>query len=794
MFRRLSKFWIVLVLALYCTALFYKVFLYHLWPFPGDVLVTYFYPWNSGGWAGWYEGIFHKEVIAADVFRMYIPWKSLGVELLRSGQLPLWNPYNFSGNPLLANFQSSLFYPLGVFFYFLPLLAAWLLYAFLQIPLGFFGMYLYLKRVTSREAALVGALAFVSTGFMLSWFDWGIVGHSAAWIGWLLFLSHMAFFEKKKTGLVFLPIIVAFSILAGYPQITLLAFIVTTAYSTAGIVKSDRQILKRSRRFVYLVGAFGFGLMLTAAQTIPTLEFWRLSARDVDNWTIISRFALKPVALVTIFAHDFFGNIAVGNFWGEHHYQEHMVYFGVAILPLVIFALYKVKSNFYVRFFLTTAFLSIVLILPTPLLHIFQIVPILSSGIPSRTLFLFQTSATILATLGLDRLLAEKTKAKKQLLVALAVLAAIYLVLWSVVTVSSQTTRDAQWWSNLDVAKHNLVLPTMIFLLSSVFLISFAFGLIKKWMLIGGLLILVTAEAGYFFNKFTPFSPAGYFFPEHPLLTELSQKGKVDRVWGYDSSAITPNFNTYFRFQTPSGYNPLYLKRYGELLASSEDGKLNRNLQRADADLPKKNTPQREKIAELLGISYYPNHLSEKQKGDDPAFADRITASFTPVRTDFWPIAQDPRAFSRAFLVGSYLTSTTDEGVIDRMFDPRVDLRHTVVLEQVLKQPLDPKTGTAEIVSYEPNKVVVETQSDGNNILFLSDNYYPGWNAYVDGVRSEVYRTDYTFRSVFVPQGSHRVIFQYQPRSFRIGLAVTLASLLGYFTLLAFLGFKKKSQ
>ncbi len=774
MLRKLAVLLPALVLFLYFAALFYRVLLHDVWPFPGDVLVSYFYPWNSGGWAGWHQGIFHKEVIASDVFRMYLPWKSLGVDIVKSGHLPLWNPYNFAGTPLLANFQSAFFYPFGLPFYFLPLLPAWVFYLALQPIIAFSGMYLYLRLITkSRFSACIGALGFISTGFMLTWFDWGIVGHAAAWMGWLLFVCHQIFWEGLKKYRFLMPALVAFAILSGYPQITLLIFLTSFAYALIPFIK------RKTNRFgnvLQLIGLFLWGAILTSIQLVPTLKISHFSARGMESAAIFSKFDLPLPSLITIFSPDYFGNIAVGNFWGMHHYQEHMAYFGVALIPLILLALFNFKNDLKIKFFSIVAVLSIVLVLPTPLVEIVKIIPIMSSGIPTRTLFLFQTSMVILAAMGLDRLILGNAK-KIEVIKVVVFTAFVYVELWILTILIPNYFPTLT--NNLAIARHNLIIPTVLVFLSLTLILTLSFKVLKYWLVISVLIVMMALEASYFFNKFAPFSPRNYFFPSHPLITDLSNLASVQRAWGYGTGYVIPNFESYYRYQTTDGYDPLYIERYGELLSSIGSGKLGPSLKRADANLPQKYSPNLIKIARLIGVSYYAFNFDDEQKHNDPMWSEFL-ASAKPIRSDFWPISQDLGAYPRAFLAGEYLTATTQEKIIERMFDSRVDLSKTLILEKNLGKALDKQPGEVNITDYQATVITIKTKSDGNNLLFLSDNYYPGWNAYVDGKKSEVYRTDYTFRSVYVPKGEHEVVFKYEPASIKIGLALTALSLLAY--------------
>ncbi len=100
----------------------------------------------------------------------------------------------------------------------------------------------------------------------------------------------------------------------------------------------------------------------------------------------------------------------------------------------------------------------------------------------------------------------------------------------------------------------------------------------------------------------------------------------------------------------------------------------------------------------------------------------------------------------------------------------------------------DPKTGqgasgffrkdAAEIVSYEPERVELATDSPRDGFLVLSDTYRPGWSATVDGATIPVLRAHTAFRAVRVSAGKHKVVFSYRPASLRAGAAFSLLSLL----------------
>jgi hypothetical protein len=87
------------------------------------------------------------------------------------------------------------------------------------------------------------------------------------------------------------------------------------------------------------------------------------------------------------------------------------------------------------------------------------------------------------------------------------------------------------------------------------------------------------------------------------------------------------------------------------------------------------------------------------------------------------------------------------------------------------------KHGPAEIVSYTPQRIVVRATTAEPRLLVLTDTFFPGWKAHVDGVQTHIARANYLFRAVPIPAGSHEVVFEYRPTSFRVGAAASFTSI-----------------
>ncbi|MBV7330473.1 YfhO family protein [Chloroflexi bacterium TSY] len=94
-------------------------------------------------------------------------------------------------------------------------------------------------------------------------------------------------------------------------------------------------------------------------------------------------------------------------------------------------------------------------------------------------------------------------------------------------------------------------------------------------------------------------------------------------------------------------------------------------------------------------------------------------------------------------------------------------------------------TDKAQIVTYTPERIEIHTTTQDSALLVLSDTYYPGWRATIDGQTTPIYPTNLLFRGVIVPSGEHTVVFTYRPNGWWWGVWLSLA---GLFTCFFFCG------
>jgi hypothetical protein len=147
-------------------------------------------------------------------------------------------------------------------------------------------------------------------------------------------------------------------------------------------------------------------------------------------------------------------------------------------------------------------------------------------------------------------------------------------------------------------------------------------------------------------------------------------------------------------------------------------------------------------------------------------------------------VLENTAAFPRAFLVPSARIAPSLGTALSQMVhqpfqpDQEVILADDTMTQSVGTSGERGGQGTAQVTDYGPDSVRVHTSADGDAWLVLSDTYYPGWTASVDGQPASVLRGDVLFRVVPVPGGEHDVELQFQPASVKLGAAISLGALL----------------
>lgn len=770
----------ILIIIFFSLFFFRDYFVKSLVPFPANLLVSYYEPWRSYPVPEYPNGPPNK-AMGFDNVRIYFPVKTVAVDSLKRGEIPLWNPHNFSGTILLATYQSAIFHPLSWLFSVIPPIDAWSIIILLQPILTALAMYVFLGSLRfSRPAKFVGSISFAFSGFFMTWWQESyLFGYSSLFLP--VGLTAVERYMKKPSGVwvALLAASLALSVMSGAFQMTFYVYLFTGIWILYRSLDSPNSI----KTLASLGSAIPLSLLLSAIHLIPNMEAYTLSTRvSTDVKYIFDAYLLPLTRLVTVFAPDYFGNPATYNYFGGGFYHERLMFLGVVPFLFIISQLLQWKSTaIHGKFFRITflIFLSLTLSIPTTWLILYYLkLPLLSTMTPSRIMMLVTFTGSVLTAFAAEQY--GKTLPKK-VLMWMTIIAVLSFIAAAAVPVISRYIDDKN--TTYVITLRNLAIPaaSMIAALTILWITY-----LKKSVKTAGFVVLTLILLGNIFmfaKKYMYFSERRFVYPASPVFTEL-KKHSYDRFWTYDNGYIEKNFASQYGVYSPEGYDSIIIRRYAEFLAYANSRGTSLTPDRANALIQSTDhlddifaDPYRKKTLELLGVKYIARKLTPDRNRQtvaaDPSNLPRIWDDGT------YAVHEHEGALPRVHLFTDIRIEPDGNKILTSLYATGTDIRKTLFLEERPAESLrSESTGSAVITAYTANTVTAKTETNGPMMLYLSDTYYPGWKAYVDGKHTKLYRANYAFRAVIAPQGTHTIQFRYEPWSWKVGLAGTIAGIL----------------
>jgi hypothetical protein len=731
-------------------------------------------------------------LFGVDFFQIHLSTKQfLFSEIATHHTIPLWNPYIFSGMPFWAHFESTIFYPLGILFWVMAPEKAYGYTMFLHLVLSGMAMYLLARSFHfTLFGAFVASTVYLLNGFVMATLYDGQMFRiqSYLWIPVILFFLNRALRLKRSP---FLHISLAglfwgIQILAGAPQDAFYTFLAAMIFWLACLVFSHerRKDIPFGLGSVFLFFAIGLGV--AAVQVVPAAEFVSVSVRAaLDRYELMTLGSYPPEGLITALLPHFFGNYTQGSFWVSGtpwSIPLYNLYVGVFSMVALLFLFFRrPEDKAIIVFSASLALFALVLALGkhTPLYKIVVLIPGFGSlRAPSKILVLWAFAFSLLAGKGMDGLVHESKAVLLRrgaylvsLLIVLALLDCLFRLDPSfVLKIFSPFVLDEAIPSKLTEARdimasefHRLTLLTgaVAFLIFLHIRNKLRMGLFA--VLLCGILLL---DLGYVNRGAVRHSDELYEWAagaKEKLGAALGHDDSVFRVGSFPSG-FGANFEMYLGYQTVGGYSPLCIHRYYEY------------------------------------INHYRFYGQPAPQGWSVFFYDlygnRILMDLLNVKYEI-SHAEKSYALRQGYLPRAFWVPDCKilprEAILDHLRSPHFDPTRTVLLEKD-DSPPDPSATPApssqkthaqvNMIAYRPDRIVLETTSSESGFLFLSEVFYPGWKAYVDGKRQKILRGNYLFRTLELPSGTHRVTVVFEPASIKIGVAVTLLTLLVVFCML----------
>lgn len=693
-----------------------------------------------------------------DLVTMFLNWLRFAKSSLKQGELPLWNPYLFSGLPFIANPQPAMFYPPTWLALLMPATKALGVIIVLHIWLAGAGMYIWLhSEGASVIGALFGGVVFTFSGYFFVRVYAGHLGviTTGAWLPLLLWIyRHIAKQRSWKLAVLGgLPL--GLSILAGHTASFIYVMLGLTAYAVFRTwqIWQEEQSTQAAEHSLLLLGVMGLiGIALAAVQILPMTELVAHSARQAGaGYDFATRFSWPPGYLLTLLVPNFFGEPARTGYWGDGIYDEFIFYIG--ILPLLL-TLLGLKLRHHLKPFLIALGLGALLLAfgKFGILHrlLYRFLPIFRvMRAPARAGFLFTVAAAALSSLTITSLQEDTTEQRRQLLAPLKRPILLTVIGMATALIIAGFVGFAWGRDTNEAAGRLWHLANQ----ASLFLIffSFAIALLKGWqrprphglgLLALGLVILDLWTFGGKLVEPVDIQVNNYW----QTVAQAVNATESYRVLPWGLGHIEQNGGMSLELRSLFGYDPLILQRYETFVSSHPD--------------PLAQT------YDLLNAGYL-IAKSPLELSDDPN-APQLLLEQSGVY-----VYKRPTAMPKAWIVPG-VEVRSEETMLARMQEQGFAPQEVALVEK------DPRceniTASEEsevkITRYDNNQIEAHTRGRGGLLVF-SEVDYPGWQATVDGDPYPIIRADYLLRAVCVPAGDHQVVLTYDPPLLKVGLAIS---------------------
>jgi hypothetical protein len=738
---------------------------------------------------------------------MVVPWDSKNhfypmlrylSAALEHGELPLWNPYHFSGHPAVADPQSLLFTPTMLLFGWLvhepsmEVFDAVILAHLLPGALAF--VPLFRRRGWHPAGAVVAAIVFMLGGSAAARLQ-----HVGMILGYGLFPLAFWMLEEAldrrsyRWGIGFA--VVAAVMTVGRDQVAFLSALTLIGVVVERTIAAPERLSYLTARLGLLAAMAALGGALLAVPSILTMQLLATSTRPSFGFGVAAMGSLPPESLATILFGNVFGSLRwTYDYWGpdwhslaEGTWTDRATnYLFAGTIPALLLLWHGVAGRRLFarefRFFLVYGVLAVLYALGryTPGFELlFDHVP----GVdlyrrPADATFLVNVALAFAAGYLVHRFVLDGSPRAGELgrWRYVAFPAAAGLALAAVASALAMAAKAGQIPASVgDIALGLAIAAAAALALGSApcrWRAATALALVAATgvELVGrhaaSALNAEPSERYAVFQQLPPEQLQGL----HVLRQELAERharGERPRVEILGLTGAWQNASMVLGLEDTLGYNPLRLADYDRAVGPGENA-VDPNLRQFPATF----RGYKCRLANLLGLEYLvldrplaklPRHfpkLTETQLlyGSGQMWIYRLTGSSArayfarrviPVDSDAALDEDELPEFDRTD------EALIDQGSIDQL---RASLTGT-------PEDLPPGRSTARIVDYDRNAVALEVESDRDGVLVLHDLFYPGWEVRVDDVRRPLLRANLLFRGVEVPAGRHRVTFEFRPLS-----------------------------
>jgi hypothetical protein len=775
-----------------------------------------------------------KNFYYRDILNFHYPLHKILIDSYAAGNLPLWNPFVYLGQPMLANPNYLAFYPSNLLHLIVPFNDAFKLHFLLHPIMGGLGTYFLLRRLDLKPfPALAGAISYQFSGSVLAFLNlYNLVPATALipWIGWS-FQGALHGHRVRRTLL--LGFLMGLLILVFEPiLLQCCAFLVL---ALAIFYLSDKDDWKQQLKTPALVilWAVLFAAGLTAVQMVPTFQLLPLSARGSGlQETMAMSWSMHPMDLLNMVVPNFYGyffTLGAATSWGEnyHEFREpYMVSFFIGSLTLLLAALACLSPRKRLRniLFASSAITLVLALGKFGFLYtfLFQYMPLFDLGrYPSKYFLITTLFISMLTALGLEaaveRAVPKERRGMQWILMA-GLIAGCVILCFGLVWIRNgegleELIRNATPASAAAAKDFRTIAAGLAGSLASTgaFLVIGAL-IFLQWprlkhcgkLIEFVILLIITIELAAPNLGLVPYiSDADVeYAPELAGLAALANSHQPFRTVTPNYLAPLPERMTLRAPNRSVAWQVLYNKRSGLSFDAIKHGvqyalfdpvdhlnsKESETLMLRSRNL---SLPDKLLLLANMNASIVPAVGILQEPGVTP-----LGALDTHSDLDF-RLYRVNSILPRAYFATKTIPAASQNEALDRMIESKSLLTNNVILESpknVLTGVSSADSAVVNIIRYENTRVDCQVKTNSPGYVVLLDSWYPGWKARLDGLQVEVLRANYAFRAVAVPPGTHKLEFIFAPASFYAGAAITFGTLLIGIATAVFFAFKQRQR
>ncbi|MBI5741575.1 MAG: YfhO family protein [Nitrospirae bacterium] len=766
----------------------------------------------------YFNDVFLKSALLTveDGFQYYYPVMISMTEQYRNFMFPFWNPLEYSGFPMFAAMEAGALYPFNVL---LPLLLepvrAFNLNLMLHFALAGFFTFLYVREIGAGVfASLVSGAVFSFLGYLPAHLNHQSVINAAVWIPLILYLYERLRKEGKIKYALYAGLAIGLQVFAGHPQISFYTGIVLVLYVLFHFFYQGKP--QRLKFALSCALSLALGILIALPQIIASRELSAMADRTGATYEFFSSYAF-PIHKIPTLVFPFFyyyGGSQRGEMWGPVPDLGQEAFIGALPFLLSLLVIVKWKKNPYILFWGALAALAFALSLGDgipPLNRLLYRLPGYNAfrG-ASKHMLEVSFALSVLAGFGISFL--QERGRERRFNTALVTVLAAAIVASSVVFLFFDDSLRAFFkgvfsgmshfqlrWERADIPEKALSISDAS-ISTPIIIMSVCLGCVLAYLKAKKKALQTLFLAGIFAVIFV-----------EALLWKMTDIPHRDDVENYNRalystlSAAADGRTVFLDSEVP----PLTALPYGIRLVegyeSLETGDYTKIFPRMYAQPPRvwRSVLENNSVLSMMNAKYL---AVSSAVGGVVDIKRRLVTNRAGVLFPLPPVAGIPQTdeyrpvyrkigdYGRIVLYENLLVLPRAYSVMTlKPVDSADDLRRglfsyriypwneaavsTGDLREIGAAGFSP--GYVRIQEERPDRVALSTRFRGEGFVVLSDRFYPGWEARIDGTRTTIYRTNSVFRGVIVPEGDHTIVFEYVPRLIYAAMAFSGALLAG---------------